>query len=872
MATQENFPKSTKSKVFLAFGLLTIGLVVALYFAIASFRQISRSAETLADPNPMPVHLSQLLTSLAESESHLRAYSLSQDTAYLKSYERNTQDVFKQLNMLKKLNQGARWQRRVDTLNTLINKKIEGLNTFTVLKTQLDQPTFTDKALKRLHQQASDPVSVSTTLKKIEREVKRELPPPPQVKMESVEKKGILKKIFAREKKTPVVTTTTDGNMTTTTKEVSVDTIVMAQPVADSLVKGMRKVLREIQREERSNRRQLSRQELELLAFDQVVMEQIRRIIHLMEQEEALDTSNRIKKAQSMVDEASLIIFLISCTGLLTSFVFVTLVIRDISRSNFLKTQLEKARRKEEQLRQVKEQFLANMSHEIRTPLNAIVGFSEQLRQYKLPPQQKKQVEAIRFSSDFLLATVNDILDMSKIEAGQIRFEKLDFDLLHLIQQTTELIQNRAHEKGLIFKPDLPVAPAYLKGDPFRLQQILYNLLGNAVKFTDSGEVKFKCRARDNGFGKYLVDITVSDSGIGIPTEKIAQIFDSFTQADPSITRRYGGSGLGLAITKKLVDLQGGEISVRSREGKGTVFYVCIPYLKGKEVEQPVITSKPDAVTTEWLQKQVLVVDDDPLNVLLLQTILQKWRIPTQVASSGREALQNLSTQPYDLVLTDMNMPGMSGLQLLDNVRVLEGENSSIPVVAVTANAMQQDLNRYLEKGMTAYLLKPFQESELLQLLATIWQSDSPAAADDAAVVVPAVAEVSTKAGKEQVKAQEKEGNYSVQIYQKYAAGDPDALRLMLTTFIEGTKENLQLMEQYCKTEDWNQLKELAHKMYPSFKQLKSEKAAALLRRIELEEASPSTRIRWVEELVMEAGHVVAFVQAELHETAGSPG
>ncbi|AHM62078.1 signal transduction histidine kinase [Flammeovirgaceae bacterium 311] len=866
MATFGSITKSTKVKVFLAFGLLTIGLVVALYFAITSFRQISRSAETLAKPNAMPVHLSQLLTSLSDSESHLRAYSLTQDNAYLRAYEENTADVYKQLNSLKKANQDERWQRRLDTLTTLINKKVEGLNSFTVLKTQLDRPVFTDKALKRLNDQAKDPVSVNTTLKKIEREVKRDLPPPPIVRMEKVEKKGILNKIFARDKRTPVVTMG-DSSLVTTTKEVSVDTIVLAKPVADSLISGMRKVLREIQREETSNRRQLSQQELQLLAFDQVVMEQIRRIIHLMDQEETAISNNRIRKAQVMVDEASLIIFLISCTGLLTSFVFVTLVIRDISRANFLKAQLEKARYKEEQLRQVKEQFLANMSHEIRTPLNAIVGFSEQLRQQTLPPQQRKQVEAIRFSSDFLLATVNDILDMSKIEAGQIRFEKLDFDLLQLLHQTTELIEGRATEKGLVFKPDLPLAPAYLKGDPFRLQQILYNLLGNAVKFTDSGAVKLKCRVRDNGFGKYLVDITVSDSGIGIAAEKIKQIFESFTQADPSITRRYGGSGLGLAITKKLIDLQGGEISVRSREGRGTVFYITIPYPKGRPVEQVSIISKPELIPASWHSLQVLVVDDDPLNVLLLKTILQKWHIPTEVASSGQEALNKLGTNNYDLVLTDMNMPGMSGLQLLEKVRQLTGINSQIPVVAVTANAMKSDLDRYLELGMTAYLLKPFQESELLQLLATVWKDVKSTPAAKAVNSATESAKKATAATPASLQSE-----YSLEMYQKYSGGDPEALKLMLSTFVDNTKEYLALMEQYCQQEDWKQLKELAHKMFPSVKQFKAEKAAKLLRRMELEEASAEIRTGWVAAFRLEAEKIISFVQAELQEPAGAAG
>ncbi|MBW3543980.1 MAG: response regulator [Bacteroidetes bacterium] len=842
-----------------------------------SFRQISDSAKTLAQPNPKPVHLSQLLTSLSEAESHLRAFSLTQNKTYLKSYERNTNEVFKQLNTLKRLNEGKLWELRLDTLSLLITRKVEGLNEFTILRNQLDKQTFTAKALKRLNQSADQPVSVSTKLKTTEKEIRRNLPPVPTVQMQDVEKKGLLNKIFGKNKKEPVIILP-DSNLVTTTKEVSVDTIILAQPISDSLISSMRKILKELQLEESSNRRQLSQQELSLLAFDQVVMEEIRRVINLMEQEEETESTERIIGAQRMVDEASLIIFLISLTGLVTSFIFVTLVIRDISRSNFYKEQLERARSKEAQLRQVKEQFLANMSHEIRTPLNAIVGFSEQLHQQKLPPQQHKQVEAIRHSSDFLLATVNDILDMSKIEAGQIRFEKLDFDLLHLVQRTADLIQNRALDKKLNFITDLPVAPAYLKGDPFRLQQILYNLLGNAIKFTDSGDVKLKCRARDNGFGKYVVDITVSDSGIGIPTEKLSQIFDSFTQADPSITRRYGGSGLGLAITKKLIDLQGGEISVRSRPGKGTVFYVCIPYVKGQPVEQPVTSTKLAHIPADWKAKKILVVDDDPLNVLLLQTILKKWQIPTEVAESGQDALQKLGEMPIDLVLTDMNMPGMSGLQLLYKIRQSTGLNEQVPVVAVTANALQQDLNQYLAQGMSAYLVKPFQESELIQLLASFWEQQEAAEGMDAATAEQKTPQPASPdrdfvlTSEQQPKINSQAGNqYSLHIYHKYAAGDRDSLRLMLETFLSNTKENLRLMEQYSQQENWPELKELAHKMYPSFKQLQAEEAARLLRRMELEaDATDQQRKIWISQFLEEGDQVVEFVKAELQETVAS--
>lgn len=849
---------STKIKVIAAFSLLAIGLMTAIYFSINSFNQISASVEILAQPNEKSVHLNQLLTGVSEAESQVRAYTLTQGDPYLLKYENSLNKVFGKLDTLRALTVTQPWQRqRIDSIGLLMEQKITGLNKFMELKAHTDQQTFSAKALSRIDQGTKDSVKINKALKTTHRQVEENLQSLPRVNIEPVEKKGFFSRLFGgKNKQSSVTMEQSDSLLTTTRTEVSIDTIVISEPTADSLMGNVRKILKEVQQEESIYRRQLTGQELALLENDQAIMDQIRKMILELDREEDLTSLANARAARRVATKASVIIFMISCAGLLMSLIFMILIVKDITRSNYYKKNLELARKRADHLRQIKEQFLANMSHEIRTPLNAIIGFTEQLRKSPLPKQQKEQVKAISTSSDFLLAIVTDILDLSKIEAGQLRFEKKDFELRNLMEETCYVIQSKVPDKGIKLIKDFPEGSFFLLGDPFRLQQVLYNLLSNAIKFTEEGEVTIRFDAMDNGFGKYVVTIEVRDTGIGMDPEQLSYIFENFSQADESITRKYGGTGLGLSITRKLVELQGGRISVESEKGKGSLFQVTIPYLKGDVQLIEERQEKDSKASGSWSGKKILLAEDDPINALLLKTILRKWGILTEEAVNGFEALEKIEKEHYDLVLTDIHMPGMSGIQLVQEIRSLENKKAKTPVVAVTANAMQQDLNTYLEQGMDHYLVKPYTEEDLIQLLRTFWDEEEPAAGSEAeeAVILDSGESSGVEVG------------FDLTIFNQFASGDPEAFQLLLASFLENSTTNLEQLRKLGHARDYANLSELGHKMFPTFKHLKAERAAGLLKEIEyMDPQKAEKEIQPIlDELEIKVEEVMLYVEQEI--------
>jgi signal transduction histidine kinase/CheY-like chemotaxis protein len=360
-----------------------------------------------------------------------------------------------------------------------------------------------------------------------------------------------------------------------------------------------------------------------------------------------------------------------------------------------------------------KSRFLANMSHEIRTPLNSVVGFSEQLSKSNLTEEQNNQVEAIRNSSEMLLALVNEILDFSKYEVGKINLENEPFLPESEIMEVFNSMNVLAVNKNLILENKVSLENGIcLLGDRLRLKQLLMNLLTNAIKFTASGKVTLSVHLVLHGKKHGLLKVQIEDTGIGIAPEDLEFIFDEFAQVY-STTKQ--GTGLGLAICKKIVELQGGKIDVTSALGKGSVFSFEIPYEITKIREEPVKVLVEATGARKLTGKLILLVDDNKMNVLLAQTVLKKWEMGFDCAYDGKEALELFKKNDYDLILTDIQMPVMGGVELTHEVRY-NGDftKSRIPILGITAHVLQEDREAYLKAGMNDLVLKPFLEQELI--------------------------------------------------------------------------------------------------------------------------------------------------------------
>jgi signal transduction histidine kinase/ActR/RegA family two-component response regulator len=387
----------------------------------------------------------------------------------------------------------------------------------------------------------------------------------------------------------------------------------------------------------------------------------------------------------------------------------------DIEDLRMKERELKVAKRRAEAASEAKSQFLANVSHEIRTPLNGMLGMAQVLSSSNLDADQREQVEAILDSGKTLIALLNDVLDLSKIEAGKLEIAPVDADLTHVLRRLYKLWAPVAQDKGVELSLDLAASlPPRLRFDPVRVRQCITNLMSNAVKFTEAGEVNVHVSIPRTGPNAGLVQVKVTDTGVGMDEDSIERLFMPFTQADSTTTRRFGGTGLGLSITRRLAQMMGGGITATSRPGEGSTFILTF----AAEPAPSVATAPPSEDGTRSASRpagplNVLVVDDVPLNRKVARLFMEHQGWSVVEAAHGGEALQKLGAATFDVVLLDVHMPVMDGIETLARIRSADALWKTIPVIALTANAMSGDRERYIKLGMDGYIAKPIDQREL---------------------------------------------------------------------------------------------------------------------------------------------------------------
>jgi CheY-like chemotaxis protein/HPt (histidine-containing phosphotransfer) domain-containing protein len=759
-------------KIVLAI-LLTI--ITVLLIGWKAYRSMGRIIDELSEearPDRKLVVLKDIESDLLDAESSVRAYSIAGTGEYLEPFYESALSMDEKINLLYQLNEGLPQHRTIiDSMNLLIEQKFIILNEFLLLVAD----NRVEETLDKISQTLKEAEQKKLAAPKGNNSKKSETSSP------ELPRSNIITRIF--------------GSAGKNKKQVPVAEEHTTAPEEEQTLQLLQSEIIKIKKEEEKESALQAAQELQLTQQDKEVMDKIRALTLELETLERQLIEARKVEAERMVKEANLLIALFCLTVSILLFILGYVLISYTRKNAAYSRALRKAKTEAENLAQVKESFLSNMSHEIRTPMNAIAGFTDQLLTSPLDREQQKQLGIIKKSVEHLINILNDILDFSKLGAGKLELEHIGFSFGDLLEEVVAMMQLKASAKKIALSHEISATtPDVLIGDPMRLKQILLNLVSNAIKFTDAGEVAIEAGPIQLDEKNVRLKITVRDTGIGIAPAEQKRIFNEFEQAKSSITRRYGGTGLGLTITRKLILLQEGTIRVESEVGKGTSVILELPYDIG--TAQDISESLPfDGEKNRLPAVRVLVADDEEYNRMLLTTILRKWDLTYSEAADGREALEELSRNVYDIVLMDIQMPVMNGLEAVAHLRSIQNK---VPVLALTASTSRELLEACKEAGINDVLRKPFKERQLYEKMALLLEQ-APEPVD------PMVAK-STKPS-------EGTESYDLSEIIQMANGDAGFVKEMVAIFIKTTRQGMEGIRSGIEEEDWDKVAHYSHKI-----------------------------------------------------------
>lgn len=577
----------------------------------------------------------------------------------------------------------------------------------------------------------------------------------------------------------------------------------------------------EITARNQMTREQLAIRELQLARNSSVITEKFYDLISSMENEVYGQIGLKAEEAQKVAGETYRWLVLVAITGGLLGLLVIYIIIRYARNAMAYQAALEKSRDETEKLAKTRELFMANITHEIRTPLTAISGFTEQLLHDSRNSETSKSLNIIRSSSDHLLRIIDDVLDFSKLKSDKLTLEKVHFRLANVLEEVHEMLAKKAAQNNTRLSHTLdPDTPPVLIGDPYRLKQILLNLVGNSIKFTNNGEVSIWVTHKPKTLEETELSITVADTGIGIDESKIEVIFDDFMQAEMNTTRKYGGTGLGLSIVKSLIRLHDGNIEVKSKKNEGTTIVCRIPYRIGDGKLVKTDYDIPLPVPFELAGKKILVVDDEEYNRLLFSKILQGWKVDFRLAENGMTALEILKTEKFDLVFMDMRMPGIDGLRTTRFIREeMQISETEMPVIFISAAPGKEDQEKYRKAGINAFLPKPFSEK---MLLSAIIEATDLNLENSSMASAESVREIT-----------EETGSIDLRNLYHLSGGDNVFVKQMLETFISTTAAGLNEMAEAAGKAEWEKTADISHKIQPPCRHIGAGTLFELLSKIE---------------------------------------
>ncbi|TVQ87619.1 MAG: response regulator [Bacteroidetes bacterium] len=750
--------KSIETKVFVGLGLLVVLVVFVAFITFRSFNNLTRSADRLAAPNQNIEMLHDIIFSIYQAESNIRKYTLTQDEDFLNLYFIELEKIDSRVDSLYRLSvSDPYFSTKLDSINLLLNAKVSLLEQFIELKSTDDNSVFYDMAIRQVARitttEKTEPQEELFVAEEDDEEIEEQTTTPePKITEEVIlndeeEKRGLLRRFidfFSRQKQDDTKDEAETEEAGEITEFADIPYFPIELPDVDyepdidmeSLRSDIQKVLADVQRMAVQYQREMMQRENEILFEDKQIMDRIWNIITLLEDYERNKVSIEASDSHDIVRSSSRTIFIIILVCFFILIVFSWMISYDIARSRFYKQQLMSEKDRAESMVKIKQRFMAHVSHEVRTPLSAIIGFTNQMKKTRLNDDQELFNEAIEKSSNHLLGIVNDILDFSKIEAGKLVLENIALNIRDLTYDIYYALNLLAKEKNLDFNVDFSgLKNTMVYGDPLRIKQILLNLAGNAVKFTDEGYVKITLSDSVSSEEPDFINLhfNIEDSGPGIAPEQQKIIFEEFAQAETFTTRKHGGTGLGLSISARLIELMKGTINLKSEPGKGSSFSVLLPLRKVDDVDindeelsqdknteyspgKPVFDIR--RYSNPPMEKvNVLVVEDKRTNQMVVSMMLKDMGCNVELASNGEEALEKVEPGKFDLIFLDIQMPVMDGYTTFNALRKKYNDQDMPYVVGLSGKVLKEDVEFAITNGMDDYVPKPVTVKSLQECL-----------------------------------------------------------------------------------------------------------------------------------------------------------
>ena len=760
-------------KVLLSY-LALIALVATVGWLLYTENIVfSKTEANIATENDKVLKVSNLLSNIYKNEGYARKTLQSDGEEDLNNYILHTDSLKSEIEAFKVFIPNPKQITLLDTVKVLLNKKVRTIRDLKIVKQQANNEEAVQRAINKITQmegslrklQINDLVKNPNDLGEYQRSVLQ--------KMVAVLNQNI----------------PNDSSNTLT------------QKALDSMLVVSKTALSDVVRANASKNKSLAIQEQKLQKNEVSISEQLRKILNIIEREIIRNTTATNLQKEASLQKTNEIVTYAAIAGFILTVFFSILILSDFSKTESYKKQLEAANLKAQKLIKDREQLISTVSHDLKTPLSTIVGYSELLGNSDLTAKQTHYNKNIKSSSEYISKLVQDLLDFTKIESGKIIVENMPFSLPNVIEEVANNIQAVYTQKDIALQLDIDTLfDKNIVSDPFRLRQILSNLIGNAYKFTEKGSITIEAKVIEHN-----IQITVKDTGIGIKESSQALVFEEFTQANDGIEKVFGGTGLGLTIARKITESLNGTLTLKSKYGQGSTFYIQLPLIWA--THQFVANEPQNRITTRKTRQIVIVDDDSNLLALTAEVLRQKNHI-VYPFHSAMEALNAVATIDFDCVITDIQMPNLDGFGFIEQLQLLEMYKQQ-PILAITGRA-DLALEVYQKAGFSSVVQKPYSPLKLLEQLDELFAIDRKATFNSSENAASNL-------------------NYSLVKLKAFLPDDDVALREVLNSFVKNTHESLLVLRQGINEKNVLAVQEIAHRMYPMFQQIEATGIADLL-------------------------------------------